>query len=106
MSEIPTYPDEACRETSCCMRCGKRLAEDRGTCADCELLLLDDVIRLKAALEVSLRGERQMLATLTATQARCTALEAENRSHRAARVCVCPRLYDDKKCPEHGVVES
>lgn len=57
-----------------CMRCAGRLLEERGLCSGCELLLLDDVVRLKGALEVALRGERQMLDQLTATQARCTEL--------------------------------
>lgn len=66
-----------------CMRCSKKLVEDRGICADCEILLLDDVARLKQALEVTLREERLMFENLTAVQARCTTLLEENRSIRA-----------------------
>lgn len=62
-----------------CMRCSKRLIEDRGICADCEILFLDDAVRLKQALEVALRDERVMLANLSSTQARCTELLEENR---------------------------
>jgi hypothetical protein len=61
------------------MRCSKKLIEDRGICADCEVLFLDDAVRLKQALEVALRDERIMLANLTSTQARCTELLEENR---------------------------
>lgn len=66
-----------------CMRCSKKLVEDRGICADCEVLFLDDAVRLKQALEVALRDERAMLANLTSVQARCTELLEENRSIRA-----------------------
>lgn len=66
-----------------CMRCSKKLVEDRGICADCEVLFLDDAVRLKQALEAALRDERLMFENLTAVQARCTTLLEENRVIRA-----------------------
>ena len=67
-----------------CMRCAKFLGgavEPRLQLLG-ELMLLDDVVRLKAALEVALKGERVANENLTATQARCTELIQEKRAVR------------------------
>jgi hypothetical protein len=74
------------------MRCSKKLIEDRGICADCEILFLDDAVRLKQALEVALRDERVMRENLTAVQARCTELLEENRLIRSNAIEACARI--------------